>query len=1115
MKKKLFLLCLLSFVLFIPSTCKAYTSDFDVDNEGYKLIHTYEELKTAAAYGTGADKFRLANNITETDSKNDNEISLNSSHLNLDLNGYTLERNTNSTDFAFIRIMNDAVLELHDSSPQKSGTIEFSNGAKDDYGIIVNSGGTLHIYEGNYILSDPLSANEACVLLLESGQTTIYDGFFDCRKTSGENILLQQYNYMISPPHCDIYGGKFYAKYNNIDISPNGSYLKNGSLYSTVYVMGGEFYFTKKAGNSGGFAYCNNGWGNVYVLAGTIPQYSLNVSNDVEYLTGTRKYPDTITVDGHTEQYNRIFAPPMIVSKNLPYEDRLLDLCMHHEARYIAELNPLFYKNNKDIVDTFIKTPMTLEVGKYTGTSPELSIEGLTPQDTVKWYFAYDYNGETASWKEIDKSFDMRPDEETTCYVKAVITYANGSRYEDIIALHYEKWDKTLQGNPIIYMNNVRYGNNIYAGILNAPEGQDKSTYTYKWYINYELVGTEEKISLNQEKYIGKPVYCEISSTKHTGSLVTPTSIVQKAHNNGQPQFPNASYNVSKKEICLTDVKSDQEYLFTTKSNLADLTEDDWFSAKKPVDSTIYSSLSNANLSGQEGKLVYIYTRMKETGTHCAGTKVLCVPLRLSDNIYLNNLLFKDAINGTIYLPFTQKGDLVDIEYFKDPINAQQWNNLYFRTLSSSVVTLASPTGAVTPDNMNGIVTLRLVGTGSADLQAYQIRQGEEQLTRIRINVYDPANPSIGSENVTTPIPDVTVKAGTSFIPSLPEFVPSLPESLKLSWFFIESDLQSTQRFTECDVATINSETGEIRALAPGKVNVALMKPDGNGYYTLDEFTLTVVAHDGYILVDKVFLSQTSLTLRERESAYLEATASPANASNQSVTWRSSNESVAKVDANGRVLGISEGTAKITATIYNMSASCTVSVTNGLIDDVGQPIANPFTDVKENDYFYDAVLWAVENGITSGISPTSFGPNNSCTRAQAVTFLWRAYGKPAPSGSDNPFRDVKSSDYYYEAVLWAVENGITTGISPTSFGPDSRCTRGQIVTFLHRSAGKPAPSGSDNPFRDVKSSDYYYEAVLWAVENGITTGVSSTSFAPNSYCTRGQIVCFLHRYIAK
>ena len=172
--------------------------------------------------------------------------------------------------------------------------------------------------------------------------------------------------------------------------------------------------------------------------------------------------------------------------------------------------------------------------------------------------------------------------------------------------------------------------------------------------------------------------------------------------------------------------------------------------------------------------------------------------------------------------------------------------------------------------------------------------------------------------------------------------------------------------------------------------------------------------------------------------------------------------------------------------------------------------ANEFIDVPAGSYFYEAVMWAVENGVTTGVSASRFDPNGVCTRAQAVTFLWRAAGSPAPRSRTMPFADVPAGSYYYDAVLWAVENGITKGTSDTTFSPNDTCTRAQIVSFLWRSEKTPAAS-SRNPFTDVKPGAYYLDAVLWAVESGITKGTTAMTFSPDADCTRAQIVTFLWR----
>ena len=174
------------------------------------------------------------------------------------------------------------------------------------------------------------------------------------------------------------------------------------------------------------------------------------------------------------------------------------------------------------------------------------------------------------------------------------------------------------------------------------------------------------------------------------------------------------------------------------------------------------------------------------------------------------------------------------------------------------------------------------------------------------------------------------------------------------------------------------------------------------------------------------------------------------------------------------------------------------------------PTKNPFFDVKTSDWFYSPVIWALEKGVTTGTSATTFEPQAKCTRGQVVTFLWRAAGKPEPVSNRNPFSDLERNAYYEKAVLWAYENGITTGTSQNNFSPEDTVTRAQFVTFLWRLEGKNSTSAG-NPFIDVPRGQYYYDAVLWAYKEGITTGTSSTTFEPDSNCLRQEVVTFLYR----
>jgi len=178
------------------------------------------------------------------------------------------------------------------------------------------------------------------------------------------------------------------------------------------------------------------------------------------------------------------------------------------------------------------------------------------------------------------------------------------------------------------------------------------------------------------------------------------------------------------------------------------------------------------------------------------------------------------------------------------------------------------------------------------------------------------------------------------------------------------------------------------------------------------------------------------------------------------------------------------------------------------------PVPSPsqsFTDVMPTAFYSDSVQWAVSAGITKGTSSSTFSPNKDCSRGEVVTFLWRCMGKPTPKTTSCPFTDVRSDAYYYQAMLWAVENGITKGTSHTTFSPDNSCTRSQVVTFLWRSAAQPDYPVSSVPFIDINPNAYYYPAVLWASNCGITSGMTPVSFAPEDICNRAQIVTMLFR----
>ena len=225
---------------------------------------------------------------------------------------------------------------------------------------------------------------------------------------------------------------------------------------------------------------------------------------------------------------------------------------------------------------------------------------------------------------------------------------------------------------------------------------------------------------------------------------------------------------------------------------------------------------------------------------------------------------------------------------------------------------------------------------------------------------------------------------------------------------------------------------------------------------------------------------------------------------------------------NGTILTVNANTETVTydydcdRSYDSVIMSVTLNVTVKSEPDPGpdpdpEPEKPEFVDVPSGAYYADAVDWAAATGVTAGVDNTHFGPDEGCTRAQMVSFLWRAAGEPEPETTESPFTDVQNpNEYYYKAVLWAAENGIAAGIGNNLFAPNQTCTRAQIVSFIYRAVGD-TETYTENPFKDVSPKEYYYKAVLWGAANGVVAGTSDTTFSPNETCPRAQGVAFLYR----
>ena len=257
------------------------------------------------------------------------------------------------------------------------------------------------------------------------------------------------------------------------------------------------------------------------------------------------------------------------------------------------------------------------------------------------------------------------------------------------------------------------------------------------------------------------------------------------------------------------------------------------------------------------------------------------------------------------------------------------------------------------------------------------------------------------------------------------------------------------------------------------------------------------------VVVKAICEKKIELTLDKTEASIVcgssDTLTATLNGSTDKITWKSSNTNIATVDS-GKITAKQAGVVTITATAAGKTAKCKLTV---LYKDVTDP----------NLFYYQPTYYLTEKGIVKGYdNQTLFKPANNCTRAQMVTFLWRLNGSPKPTTTKNPSKDVKVSDYFYNAVLWALENNITTGTSKTTFGPQGVCNRAQTVTFLYRMAGSPSVDSAKCPFNDIQKKDYFYNAVIWAYKNKIVADSNDGTFKPKGTCLRRQMVTFLYKY---
>ena len=790
---------------------------------------------------------------------------------------------------------------------------------------------------------------------------------------------------------------------------------------------------------------------------------------------------------------------------------------------------PVVIKNNEDHTITFkwkdladeLKTKgyrYDAQCMRYTSGDTT----GLIPTDQIPTGTEYSFTIRKGADPKV-YSFDLRLDLKKGS--RPVNTFANVHIVRLVVVEAPEV--KTLTGK-VNYTNGAVFGKPILFSGTITP-GVYMWECQFQWQRSTNGGSTWKDIPKATEgSYIpgaadmGENVRIRIVITKkgYLGEIVGAAVKVSKATNDKTPSLPNVTAQKNADgtytAFQISNFKSDQEYVYTTSPPTSG---NGWPTGGTPITSATVDGLN-------KGSTYYIFTRYKGTDTHQTGSKIISTSVLLDEITKLNRVILTDA-SGREYGPYgngntiyIKKGESMTLTAKTNPVGATTWSQFTFKSQynASAPFTVTAPTGPVLSGSTIPSVTIRGDTVGTGTLAAEYSGYTPQSYGTWRVHVYENVR-DIGTAAdiiVAPSFPDLTMRPGETM--PLPEYAVSVYpngalDNYTLEWRIIKVGSGGAAYSMRDDHMTLEngkieptkahtgSEKTRLELVAVNKTkptNISSFSPSVGFYLTVGDAPLVELT--GLTLTPK------KVDLEVGKTYQLSAVKEPANAEG-SLTWTSSKPAVAAVDQSGKVTAKGEGTATITVTCGTKSAACTVTVSKPLVPEVP---GTSFTDVPAGAYYEEAVGWAVEKGITKGTSDSTFTPDGVCTRAQAVTFLWRAAGSPAAKAGSLPFADVKAGSYYDDAVRWAVENGVTVGTSATTFSPNATCSRAQIVTFLWRAQKSPA-AGSANPFDDVAGSAYYADAVQWAVQKDITKGTGATAFSPDANCIRAQIVTFLYR----
>lgn len=491
MKTKKILSIILVILLLINAVVLSVgAKDADISQTGDTEIQvtSYQQLKNYLYNSPNWERYVLQNDIFVDDNTNDNTLIVGSfTRCSIDLNGYTLSRSTRGIDSCLIYVNDGAQLEIYDSSSSKTGRMIFRSGNYAGRSSVMMINGDVDICGGAFEILTPYEVGGGVVFLVEQGNLDIYDGVFDSHEAyGGDTIELRHNAYMYDVPHCNIYGGTFYGKYSNFEVSSYSNFTKFGCFYPTVYVYDGEFYIANPDDEYAGFAYCNNGWGQVIVAGGTIFYKCLN-SNDEKFIDGISKNLISVEYEGKTGAYYEVTPPTMIGNDALDMVDRLSFKFAKKELSYYSKTGTV-YNQNQEVFDTVMNYVDTLEVPAAQEHSPLIWIDNNDSVKTISWYFSDEahFNGENTVWSELADyrgrvnpfRFNFRPEEDTILYFRALITLDDETQIEDVVKVHYEK----MKLNPPITSVSVIDVTEPVAG--KSPDFSF-ATGSRAYYINY------------------------------------------------------------------------------------------------------------------------------------------------------------------------------------------------------------------------------------------------------------------------------------------------------------------------------------------------------------------------------------------------------------------------------------------------------------------------------------------------------------------------------------------------------------------------------------------------------------------------------------------------------